>query len=100
VVAGLVPVEPPDVLRFHGPQVAPLVRKPPPPRRLHSSSDSDSHGSVHLNHRHHRPADDASIKQRSIRKPSYAPDLRRHGLGIRESLLIDLPDLHRAKTTR
>ena len=64
VVARLVPVEPPDVLRLHGPQVAPLVRQPPPPRRLRSSSaDSHPHGSVHLHHRH-----------RSDRSENPAPD--------------------------
>lgn len=40
VVAGLVAVEPPHVLRLRRAQVAPLVRQPPPPprRRLRRSS--------------------------------------------------------------
>lgn len=56
VVAGLVLVEPPHVIRLQGARVAQLVGQPPAPRhrRLPSSSDSDSdsdsYTAVHLHH--------------------------------------------------
>jgi hypothetical protein len=59
VVAGLVPVEPPHVVRLQSAGVEPLVgQPPPPPRRLHSASASSSsspyaYTAVHL-HYHHR----------------------------------------------
>lgn len=58
VVAGLVPVEPPHVVRLHGAQVAPLVRQAPPPRRRRRlpSSSCYSHATIHLHHHRRQTA--------------------------------------------
>jgi len=54
VLAGLVPVEPPHVVRLQGARVAPLVHQPPQPRvrrrRRRLPAASHSHGAIHLHH--------------------------------------------------
>ena len=55
VLAGLVPVEPPHVVRLQGARVAPLVHQPPQPRvrrrrRRLVPASSHPHGAIHLHH--------------------------------------------------
>ena len=54
VLAGLVPVKPPHVVRLQGARVAPLVHQPPQPRvrrrRRRLPAASHSHGAIHLHH--------------------------------------------------
>lgn len=66
VVPGLVPVEPPHVVRLHGAQVAPLVHQPPQPRRRRRRrlpAGSYSHCAIHLHHLRRR-ADVAAHRPR------------------------------------